>query len=329
MTNMVLPDAARRVGDWHRPLVAFTGLMLVTAVVSVGGLLLDDRVLTGNPIWLKPFKFAVSLALYSLTWAWLLSRQRRRSRVLWWSGTTVSVLLTLEMAIIVGQVVRGRTSHFNAATPLDSTLYNLMGTAITIVWVLGMIQGLLLLRDRTPDRALVWAIRLGILIGSVGIGLAFLMLEPTGDQLQAMRHGIAVERVGAHSVGVVDGGPGMPLTGWSTTGGDLRIPHFVGIHALQALPLLAMLLTVVARRVPRLADPRVRTNLVLIAAGAYAALTGLVTWQALRGQSLVDPDLWTLSVFGVLVAATGLAVRAALAAAAASDPAPIRVAAIR
>src|SRR5882757_3127146 len=174
---MVVSGAARRVADWHRPLVAFTGLMVVTTVLSVGGLLFDDRVLTGDPIWLKPFKFSVSLAMYSLTWAWLLSRQRRRSRLLWWSGTTVSVLLALEMAIIIGQVIRGRTSHFNAATPFDSTLYNLMGTAITVVWVLGMIQGLLLLRDRTPDRALMWAVRLGILIGSVGIGLAFLMLD--------------------------------------------------------------------------------------------------------------------------------------------------------
>lgn len=312
MTKMDLPDVARRVGTWHRPLVVFTGLMLLTTVVSVGGLLFDDRVVTGEPLWLKPLKFAVSLVLYCLTWAWLLSRQSRWSRLLWWSGTVVSVLLTAEMAIIVGQVLRGRASHFNAATPLDGTLYNLMGTTITTVWVLGMIQGLLLLRDRTPDRALVWAIRLGILIGSVGIALAFLMLEPTGGQLEAMRHGAMVDRVGAHSVGVVDGGPGMPLTGWSTTGGDLRIPHFVGIHALQALPLLALSLTVAARRVPRLTDPRVRTNLVLVAAGAYAALTGLVTWQALRGQSLVDPDLWTLGAFAVLVAATGLGVRAAL-----------------
>lgn len=308
---MDIPEVTRRVGTWHRPLLAFTALMLVTALVSVGGLLFDDRVVTGEPIWLKPLKFAVSLVLYCLTWAWLLSRQSRWSRLLWWSGTAVSVLLTAEMAIIVSQVIRGRTSHFNASTTLDSTLYNLMGIVITIVWVLGMIQGLLLLRDRTPDRALVWAIRLGILLGSVGIALAFLMLEPTGDQLAAMRHGGTADRVGAHSVGVVDGGPGMPLTGWSTTGGDLRIPHFVGIHALQALPLLALSLTVAARRVPRLTDPRVRTHLVLVAAGAYAALTGLVTWQALRGQSLVDPDLWTLGAFGVLVAGTVLGVRAA------------------
>jgi hypothetical protein len=216
------------------------------------------------------------------------------------------------MVIIIGQVVRGRTSHFNNATTLDATLFTIMGMAITVVWVLGMIQGVVLLRERTADPPLAWAIRCGIVISTVGIGLAFLMTDPTADQLQAIQHGIKLDRVGGHSVGVPDGGPGMPLTGWSTTGGDLRIPHFVGIHALQALPLLAMLLAAAARRVPRLADTGVRTRLVLIVAGAYAGLTALVTWQALRGQSLIDPDPWTLAALGTILAATGLGVRTAL-----------------
>jgi hypothetical protein len=290
----------------------FSGLMAVTAIVSIAGLLLDDRTLTGEPIWLKPFKFSVSLALYAVTWAWLLTRQARRRRWMWWSGTVVAVLLTVEMVIIIGQVVRGRTSHFNNATTLDTNLFTIMGTAITVVWVLGMIQGVVLLGERTADSPLAWAIRCGILISTVGIGLAFLMTNPTADQLQAIQHGIELDRIGGHSVGVPDGGPGMPLTGWSTTGGDLRIPHFVGIHALQALPLLAMLLAAATRRVPRLADTTVRARLVLVAAGAYAALTALVTWQALRGQSLIDPDQWTLTALGTILALTGLGIRAAL-----------------
>lgn len=311
MTTLALPHAARA-ASWHCPLMIFSWLMAVTAIVSIAGLLLDDRTLTGEPIWLKPFKFSVSLALYAVTWAWLLTRQARRRRWMWWSGTVVAVLLTVEMVIIIGQVVRGRTSHFNNATTLDTNLFTIMGTAITIVWVLGMIQGVVLLRERTVDPPLAWAIRCGIVISSVGIGLAFLMTDPTADQLQAIQHGIELDRIGGHSVGVPDGGPGMPLTGWSTTGGDLRIPHFVGIHALQTLPLLAMLLAAATRRVPRLADTTVRTGLVLVAAGAYAALTALVTWQALRGQSLIDPDLWTLTALGTILAATGLGIRAAL-----------------
>lgn len=271
--------------------------MVATALVSVAGLVFDDRTMAGEPIWLKPFKFSVSLLVYALTWAWLLSLQRRPRRVMWWAGTASAVLLGVEMVIIVGQVVRGRASHFNAETAFDTALFTVMGIAITAVWVLGMVQGLILLRERIPDRPLALAIRFGVVLGSVGIGLAFLMTGPTPDQLAALDHGLSPDRIGAHSVGVPDGGPGMPITGWSTTGGDLRIPHFVGIHALQALPLLAFLLA----RTGMSTD--VRARLVIVGGVAYAGLAGLVTWQALRGQPLLSPDLWTTAALGVLVAA--------------------------
>lgn len=292
--------------------MALTALMVVTAAMSAGGLLFDDRMLAGEPIWLKPLKFSVSIALYTFTWSWLLSLQQRRRRWMWWSATVAALLLGLEMVIIVGQVVRGRASHFNNTTPLDNTLFTIMGMAITIVWILGMAQGVVLLRERIPDRAMAMAIRLGVVLGSIGIGLAFLMTGPTPDQADALQHGLTPDRVGAHSVGVPDGGPGMPVTGWSTTGGDLRIPHFVGIHALQVLPLVAMLLAAAGRRMSRFADAGVRTRLVLIAGVAYAGLTALVTWQALRGQSLVHPDLLTLTALGALLAAAAIATRTAL-----------------
>jgi hypothetical protein len=109
---------------------------------------------------------------------------------------------------------------------------------------------------------------------------------------------------GAHSVGVPDGGPGLPLVGWSTVGGDLRIGHFVGLHALQALPLLAILLSRFFGT--RLAE-RTRTRLLVVAGGGYGVLTKLLTWQALRGQPLLRPDALSLAALGTLVVAVATA----------------------
>jgi len=105
------------------------------------------------------------------------------------------------------------------------------------------------------------------------------------------------------------------VTGWSTTGGDLRIPHFVGIHALQALPLLALLLAAAARRRPdgTFGSPSARRGLVRAATLGYAGLIALLTWQALRGQPLLEPDSRTLLAAGILamtvLCAGGVAVR--------------------
>ncbi|QGV82879.1 hypothetical protein EIZ62_27120 [Streptomyces ficellus] len=281
--------------------------MAVLAVVSAVGMVVDDRVLVGSAIWFKPFKFSVSFIAYSMSLAWMLSLLPRFHRAGWWAGTVVAVTSAIEMVVITGQVIRGRRSHFNHETPLDSALFDVMGATIVVLWAATVVIAVLLFRARLADRDSAWAIRLGALIALAGAALGFLMTRPTPDQRSN-----ASKIVGAHSVGVPDGGPGMPLTGWSTGGGDLRIPHFVGMHALQLLPLLVLALLALAPRVTRLRDERVRLRLVLVASAAYAAVLALLTWQALRGQPLIRPDAATLTTAAVVLTLTAAAGWAAL-----------------
>lgn len=287
--------------SWHRPLVMFSAAMAAMAVMSGVGLVVDDRVLAGAPIWFKPFKFSVSFVAYCLSLAWMLSLLPRGRRVGWWAGTVVALASLVEMVIITGQAIRGKRSHFNYETPFDAALFNAMAGTVVILWLGTLAIAVLLLRTRIADRASAWAIRSGIILALAGAAVGFLMTQPAPGQ----QRGVS-KVIGAHSVGVPDGGPSMPLTGWSTTGGDLRIPHFVGMHALQLLPLLVMLLTALAPRFARLTDDRVRLRLVLLASGLYTAAFALVLWQALRGQALIHPDGATLGTAGLILAAAVL-----------------------
>lgn len=283
-----------------KALTILAGVMAGLLVISAVGLIVDDRTVVGQPAWLKPAKFAISFVIYGLTLAWLLAHLRRGRRTARWSARAVCATAYLEVGIIVTQAARGRASHFNEATPLDEVLWRSMGALITVLWLGTAILAVLLWRDGMPDRAATWSVRLGMILLLAGMLQGMLMVVPTDAQLALDEQGLATA-MGAHAVGVPDGGPGMPLTGWSTTGGDLRIGHFVGMHALQALVLFAMLLSGLVKDAVR------RTRLVFVFAFAYTGLLVLVTWQALRGQPLVAPDALTLGAFAALALATTLA----------------------
>jgi hypothetical protein len=223
----------------------------------------------------------------------MLSHMCRGRRVAAALGWVVVITSTLEMVIIAGQAARGRRSHFNADTPFDERLFSVMGTSVAVLWLATAVLAVVVVRQRTADRALAWSIRLGLVVALAGMAVGVLMTGQPGG--------------GAHSVGVADGGAGLPLLGWSTAGGDLRVGHFVGIHALQVIPLLGALLAGGPRR---LVPERALLPLVTVAAVGYLGLVALLTWQALRGQSLVAPDGATLAAFAVLV--TGVALGAVL-----------------
>lgn len=92
---------------------------------------------------------------------------------------------------------------------------------------------------------------------------------------------------------------------WSTTGGDLRIPHFIGLHAFQFLPLVAFLLR------DQVSEPT-RVRLVWTAKFGFLGLLLLTLWQALRAQPMLEPDALTLAAAALLAAGIAIAATAAL-----------------
>jgi hypothetical protein len=264
------------------PMTAVGLLMIVAAVASAIGVFADPRIITGARAWLKPLKFAISTAVYSLTLAWVfgyLTDWPRMRRVVGW---TTAIVFVLEVAIIDAQAWRGTTSHFNVSTRVNATLFFVMGGAILIQTLVSITAAVALFRQRFADKALGWALRLGMTLTILGAFIGPMMTRPTAAQIADARATGRMTRAGSHSVGGIDGGPGLPLTGWSVEHGDLRVPHFIGLHALQALALVALGL----RRLRQ--SEAVRVAVMLVVAAGYASLFVALLLHARGGRSIVE-----------------------------------------
>jgi hypothetical protein len=305
--------------NWHRPTLWLAVVMAVGAVACAVALVFDGRVLQGAPVWAKPFKFAVSLAVYSATLSWMLSLPHKGKR--WTSGaaTTIAAIMFMEVGLIAVQAGRGTFSHYNTSDDaLNQFVQGTFATAIPAMFLANVVLALVLSFQRFGGRDLRWAVRGGLYLAILGMATGYLMAFQDKEVTAVDAGGRSVELASGHSVGVPDGGPGMPLTGWSNTGGDLRVPHFVGMHGLQVMILLALGLAALG-----LAE-RVRTRLVGVAAFGYLGLLALLTWQALRGEALVHPGGATWAALGGLAVVVAAGSRWALRSGTAVAP-PVRL----
>lgn len=311
------PGRFRAVLEANRPLALVAALMVPLFLLSLVGVAIDSRLIGGAPAWVKPMKFALSISIYSFTLLWMLSLVKGHRRLVRTVGTATAVAFAVEWAVIALQAAKGTASHFNNATPLDAALFATMGVFVIVLWVMNLIAAGLLLRQRFASPSFAWSLRLGLLASLVGGVVATPMLGPTPEQMASLRAGERVEVIGAHSVGVPDGGPGLPVVGWSTRGGDLRVPHFFGLHGLQVVPLLGFLLG----RARRLGEGH-RLALVWTGGLAYLGLTGILFWQAMQGEPVVAPGPETLGAAGVLLAVSLLVAAGVLVDARRRGPAP-------
>lgn len=216
----------------------------------------------GINAWFKPIKFALSTTILSWSLAWYTGYLPAGNNITVFNWVIV-LTLAFEVIYISWQAARGQASHFNQSTPFYTAMYSLMALAATAATLAVAYLGVLFFMSTTeslPDYYL-WAIRLGILLFVVFSFEGFAM----GGRL-------------AHTVGAADGGKGLPFLNWSIRYGDLRVAHFIGMHALQVIPLLAWFV---------LKDIKWTIGFSVL----YALLAVFVLVQALRGRALVGISL--------------------------------------
>jgi len=289
----------QRLWEASRPLTAAGLGLLILFGVTMAPLAVDPHVITGVPAWLKPAKFAISTSVYALTLAWVMTYLRDWPRLTRLVGWTTGAVLVIEVVLIDLQAVRGVTSHFNTATAFDAAVFTVMGISILVAWAMAIALTVALFRQSFADPALGSAIRVGMLVTVIGSGAGGLMTRPTSAQLEHVRTTHSMPVVGAHTVGAADGGPGIPVTGWSREHGDLRVAHFLGLHAIQTIPALVWL-------VGRRASPQLRRRALLVISLSYASLFAILLGQALSGQSVLAPQGAALDALIAWLVATAL-----------------------
>ena len=198
---------------------------LLCVIISIVCIILTKTTSTeiqGVNAWFKPLKFAISIGLFSWTMAWYCYYLSNFNVTPF--NWTVITLFGFELIYIIFQASKGQLSHFNISTPTYSLLYSLMGLAAVLVTLYTAYIGLLFFTQSFPDlpKYYVWSIRLGILI--------FVIFSFEGGLMGSRMN---------HSVGAINDNSNWWIVGWSKTVGDLRVSHFIGMHALQLLPLLS------------------------------------------------------------------------------------------
>lgn len=246
---------------WRGALVFF----LLFAIIYAGTFI-DARLFNGVSVWEKPAKFFLSLSLHMATLAWglaLVPATSRQTPAIRRAGIVFLAAAIGEVIYITFQAARGEASHFNTQTTVTWLLYAAMGIGAVTLSLVTVFIGWRIMKD-APATSLTFATGLGFILAGL---LAILF----GGYMSGQE---------SHWVGGnLSDASGLPFFHWSTTGGDLRVPHFFGLHIMQALPVMGLL-------VAGFSPARAR-QLIILGAALWVGLTCLTFIQAISGVPLI------------------------------------------
>ena len=272
--NNVLPKPAAHIAI--QAAIALCGAMLLVTLLAYG---LDERMLRGVNIWSKPVKFALSFGLHLATLLWLASlltheaQQYVSTRLAILAASVASVIEVFYVAL---QSARGRASHFNFETQLESLMYyGVMGGAALVIVLATFALGVSVLRNPKPS------LSMGLLMGA-GWGAIFCAVATliVAGALASGRFSGAGPWIGSLRT---DAG-GLLIVGWSRSVGDLRVPHFFATHLIQLLPLVGWLAAQLASKTRFSINPGWVVIVVLMLS---LLLVGGLFVQALSGNPFV------------------------------------------
>lgn len=216
MSIRVFLDALR---DRNEPLFYFGFICLIAAILCLACVRIIPVQVLGTSAWYKPFKFFLSTAIFVWSMAWYLHYLGTSPGVTAYAWGMI-VLLGVEDVYILVQAARGITSHFNVSSPVYAAWWRLMAFAAVSISLWTGFIGIRFFTQTFPELPTyyLWGIRLGFIV--------FVIFSMEGMAMGARM---------AHSVGGPDGSAGWPVLNWSKSLGDLRVAHFLGMHALQIL----------------------------------------------------------------------------------------------
>ncbi|PJZ84612.1 hypothetical protein [Leptospira harrisiae] len=280
--------------DYRKQPLFWNGIAMAVLTVAILPLLfLDTRTLLGANVWIKPLKFSLSLGLYSFTTIWVLMKFLKD----WKFNRRIQIVLTItaliEIVLITLQAARGEMSHFNVTNTWNQIIFSIMGISISIFWVFHLWIGYKIFRKKSiplsVKESLVW----GLTIAGFGMIIGFFMTSPRPEQLESMKQGI-FQTSGSHNFGSGNSGGLLFFFGWDKKLGDMRVPHFFGMHVMQIFVFLSAYL---------LGKTNFNQNLLLVRLTGISLLLMNVVMviQTLKGESVFQWNPMYTSIYGFCI----------------------------